>query len=130
MSENTVWVILAVIIVAWVLMQNIRGRKYRVSPQVGKELLDSTKGVILLDVRTKEEYNEVHIPKSILIPLADLESRAPQKIKDKDAQILVYCRSGSRSAVATRILAKLGYTNVKNIGGIIHWPFETVSGRK
>ncbi len=130
MNENAVWVILAVIIVAWFLLRNISNRKYRVSPQEGKELLESTKEAILLDVRTRGEYEQVHIPNSILIPLAQLEVEAPKKLKDKDAQILVYCRTGTRSAVAVRTLTKSGYTNVKNIGGIIHWPYKTVSGKK
>ncbi|WP_019850361.1 rhodanese-like domain-containing protein [Desulfitobacterium sp. PCE1] len=130
MNQNTVWIILAVIILGWILVQTIRKNKFKISPQEGKELLDSTKGVILLDVRTPEEYQEIRIPKSKLIPLAVLKTEAPQKIKNKDAQILVYCRSGNRSAAAARILFKLGYTNVKNMGGIIHWPFETVSGKK
>lgn len=102
----------------------------RISPQEGKELLDSKKEVILLDVRTPEEHLAIRIPKSKLIPLVDLQNEAPKKLKNKDAEILVYCRSGSRSATAAKILTKLGYTNVKDLGGIINWPYETVSGKK
>ena len=105
-------------------------RKYRISPEEGKELLDSNNGVILLDVRTQEEHKAIRIPKSKLIPLGDLETEVAKKLKNKDAEILVYCRSGSRSATAAKILTKLGYTNVKDLGGIIRWPYETVSGKK
>lgn len=90
-----------------------------------KEFLDRGEG-ILLDVRTKEEYAEAHIPNSISIPLKDLEDRFEDDLPNKDAKILIYCRSGYRSEVAGEILQDFGYTNVYNIGGIQSWPFEIV----
>lgn len=79
-------------------------------------------------MRTKEEYAEKHIPGSMLIPVDALEKEAPSKLNDKNATILVYCRSGRRSVAASEVLVKLGYTNVYNLGGIMDWIYETKSG--
>ncbi|MDF2891608.1 MAG: Rhodanese-related sulfurtransferase [Clostridia bacterium] len=90
-----------------------------------KKNMDADKSIILLDVRTPEEYAEVHIPGSILIPLDTIQKEAMNKLPDKDATIYVYCRSGNRSASASKILVDLGYKNIYNIGGIATWPYET-----
>ena len=102
----------------------------KISPTDAKKRLDTEKGIVLLDVRTRNEYLEKHIPKSILIPVDVLENEVTRKFGDKNTEIIVYCRSGSRSSMAVKILAKLGYTNIKNLGGIVSWPYETVSGNK
>ena len=87
-----------------------------------KAALDSDSSIILLDVRTVAEYNERHIPNSVLIPLDELKNRAISELPNKDAKIIVYCRSGARSASASNILVNLGYTNVYNmLGGITSW---------
>jgi len=81
----------------------------------------SHKDVVLLDVRTPEEYKEGHIRKSTLIPLQTLQQNI-SKLTDKSKTMYVYCRSGSRSAYAVRLLQKLGYTNVFNMsGGVLSW---------
>ena len=74
-------------------------------------------GAVLLDVRTPQEYREGHIPGSINVPLQSL-STADQIPAGKDTLLFVYCYSGSRSAQAVRLLTGMGYTNIKNIGGI------------
>lgn len=86
------------------------------------------KSIVLLDVRTPQEYAEVHIPGSILIPLDKIKDEAKDKLTDKNALIYVYCRSGNRSDSAAKILVELGYTKVYNIGGIASWPYETEKG--
>lgn len=101
-----------------------------ISPAEVKKRLGTEKGTILLDVRTSEEYAEKHIPGSILIPVDVLENEAEGKLKDKNATIFVYCRSGRRSVTASEILVKLGYKKVYNLGGIIDWPYETESGNR
>ena len=63
---------------------------------------------------------------AILIPEYEIAGRAEKELPDKDALILVYCRSGRRSKIASEELVKLGYTNVKEFGGIIDWPYEIV----
>jgi len=76
-------------------------------------------GAILLDVRTMEEYMEYHLENSILIPVSNLnEETIESKNIDKDTKIIVYCRSGNRSAQAAHILIELGYTNVYDMGSI------------
>ncbi len=100
----------------------------QISPSEAKERLEMDKEIILLDVRTKEEYVERHIPGSMLIPVDRLESVAEEQLTDKNATIIVYCRSGRRSAIAAQALADLGYRNVYDLGGIIDWPYETEAG--
>jgi phage shock protein E len=97
-----------------------------IKPEEAKKRLDSEKGIVLLDVRTKEEYDTGHIKGSILIPVDNVKEEAEKKLKDKNAPIFVYCRSGNRSISAASILANLGYKNVYNLGGINNWPYETV----
>lgn len=97
-----------------------------ISPQQAKELMDSTQDYIILDVRTQPEYDEGHLPDAVLIPDTEIASRAGQELPQKDQLILVYCRSGRRSKNASRELAAMGYTNIKEFGGIIDWPYEIV----
>ena len=101
-----------------------------ISTEAAKKRLDTEKGIVLLDVRTMAEYTEKHIPGSVLIPVEDIKTQATEKLKDKNAAIFTYCRSGSRSVVAAQALADMNYTNVFNLGGINNWPYETVSGSK
>lgn len=99
-----------------------------ISPEEAQKRLESEEDIILLDVRTQAEYEEKHIPGSILIPVDELEKRAEAELTDKEKVIFVYCRSGNRSNTASNILAELGYTKVYNLGGIIDWPFNVKSG--
>jgi len=89
-----------------------------------KEIMDSQEGCIILDTRTQEEYDEGHIPGAILIPYDEILEKAEGVLTDKDKLILVYCRSGRRSKLAAEDLVKLGYTNIKEFGGIIDWEYE------
>jgi len=95
-----------------------------ITPEEAMQRLDSEEEIVLLDVRTPEEYAEGHIPGSQLIPLQTLEEEAPNQLTDKDAPIFVYCRSGNRSLEAAEILVEQGYTQVYDLGGIINWPYE------
>ena len=96
----------------------------QITPQDAKKIMDSGEEHIILDTREQDEFDEGHIPGAILIPYTEIENKAEEMLPDKDAQILVYCRSGRRSKIAAESLAKLGYTNVKEFGGIIDWPYE------
>lgn len=95
-----------------------------ITAQEAKKIMDSQEGYILLDVRTQEEYDQGHIPGAIVVPDTEIEARAEEVLPDKDQLILVYCRSGRRSKNAAQILVELGYTNIKEFGGIIDWPYE------
>ena len=90
-----------------------------------KRIMDSEEGYIILDVREQDEYDALHIPGAILIPYTQIEEKADEMLPDKEQLILVYCRSGRRSKIAAEALAELGYTNIKEFGGIIDWPYET-----
>lgn len=98
-----------------------------ITAQEAKEMLDSDTSIILLDVRSQEEYDQGHIKNALLIPDTSIIDDAENLLTDKSATILVYCRSGRRSALAASDLASLGYTNVYDFGGIIDWPYEVVT---
>ena len=96
----------------------------QISAEEAKKIMDSGEEHIILDTREQDEFDEGHIPGAILIPYTEIENKAEEMLPDKDKLILVYCRSGRRSKIAAESLAKLGYTNVKEFGGIIDWPYE------
>ena len=98
----------------------------QISGAEAKALMDSESGYIIIDARTQEEYDQGHIPGAIMIPEYEIADRAEKELPDKDQLILVYCRSGRRSKIAAEELVKLGYTNVKEFGGIIDWEYEIV----
>ena len=91
-----------------------------------KERLDASEDVSLLDVRTQEEYDSGHIPGAVCFPNEDILPELPLPF-EKGAEILVYCRSGRRSAEAAEKLTDMGYTNVADFGGIQDWPYETTT---
>jgi rhodanese-related sulfurtransferase len=101
---------------------------HKLSAEEAKKMIDSAKPPVILDVRTEEEFIEKRIDGAVLIPDTEIGVRAPGELPDKDTVILVYCRSGVRSEKASRELVQMGYSQVYDIGGIIDWPFETVSG--
>ena len=102
-----------------------RGAVYvNITPEEAKQIMDSEDGYIILDVREQEEYDALHIPGAILIPYTQIEEKAEKTLPEKDQLILVYCRSGRRSKIAAEALVELGYTNIKEFGGIIDWPYE------
>ena len=96
-----------------------------ITAQEAKEIMDTQEGYIILDTRTQEEYDEGHIPGAIVLPYDEVLEKAEGILTDKNQLILVYCRSGRRSKLAAEDLVKLGYTNIKEFGGIIDWPYET-----
>ena len=97
-----------------------------ISGEQAKALMESESDYIIIDARTQSEYDEGHIPGAILIPEYEIAERAQEELPNKDQLILVYCRSGRRSKIAAEILVDLGYTNVKEFGGIITWEYGTV----
>ena len=96
-----------------------------ITAEEAKAIMDSQDGYVILDVRTQEEYDQGHIPGAILIPDYEISEKAETVLTDKNQLILVYCRSGRRSKLAAEALVKLGYTNIREFGGIIDWPYET-----
>ena len=98
----------------------------QITAEEAKAIMDTEKDYIIIDARTDEEFTAGHIAGAIMIPEYEIANRAEEELPDKDALILVYCRSGRRSKIASEELVKLGYTNVKEFGGIIDWPYEVV----
>ena len=98
----------------------------QISGEQAKNIMDTETDYIIIDARTQEEFEEGHIEGAILIPEYEIGERAEKELSDKDQLILVYCRSGRRSKIASQALADLGYTNVKEFGGIIDWQYEIV----
>ena len=94
----------------------------QISPQEAKKRMDNEEDVIILDVRTQEEYDSGHIKDAVCLPNEDILSE-PDILPDKGQQILVYCRSGNRSKQAAQKLADMGYENVLEFGGILDWPY-------
>ena len=99
----------------------------KISAADAKARMDSGDEIIILDVRTKEEYDAGHIAGAILIPNETIVDKQPELLPDLNAEILVYCRSGNRSAQAANKLLAIGYTNVVDFGGIIDWPYDVVT---
>ena len=95
-----------------------------ITAEEAKAIMDSEEGYVILDARTQEEYDQGHIPGAIVISHEEIMEKAEDVLTDKDQLILVYCRSGRRSKIAAEALVELGYTNIKEFGGIIDWPYE------
>ena len=105
--------------------ENNQGAVYvNITAEEAKRIMDTEEGYIILDVRTQEEYDQGHIPGAIVISHEEIAEKAEDVLTDKDQLILVYCRSGRRSKFAAEALVELGYTNIKEFGGIIDWPYE------
>ena len=97
----------------------------QISQDEAKEMMARDDGHIIVDVRRQDEYDAGHIHGAILIPNESIDKERPKELPDLDQIILVYCRSGRRSKEASEKLAKMGYTNIYEFGGIITWPGET-----
>ncbi len=107
------------------LKEEIKKAEYKkITPKEAMEMMGED--VIILDVRTKAEFDDGHIPNALLLPDAEITQKAEEVLPDKDKIILVYCRSGRRSALAAKDLVQLGYTDVYDFGGILDWPGEVV----
>lgn len=101
---------------------------HKITAEEAKKMIEEG-GVTIVDVRTTAEYAERHIPGAVLAPVETIGLEPPQTLPEKDAVLLVYCRSGVRSRQASDKLVMLGYTNVYDFGGIVDWPYETESGK-
>lgn len=102
----------------------------KIQPKDASEWLAKTPEVQVVDVRTTAEFTRDHLPKAVLIPWMEMEIRWTQadfemsakKQLDPKKPVLVYCRSGRRSAAASSALSKLGFTMIRDLdGGIVAW---------
>lgn len=101
-----------------------------ISAEEAKKMMDEG-NVTIVDVRRQDEYDAEHVKGAILVPNESIESGnnaiAPKELPDKDAVLLVYCRTGIRAAEASQKLVDMGYTNVYDFGGIVDWPYDKES---
>ena len=98
-----------------------------ITAKEAKDMMDKDSTITIIDVRTEEEFNTGHIDGAILIPDTDILEKAEETLTDKSATILVYCRSGRRSALAAADFVEHGYSNVYDFGGIIDWNYDIVT---
>lgn len=100
---------------------------HTITAEQGKKLMQEGQ-VVVVDVRTAEEYQQGHIPGAINLPNEEIGDVQPEALPDLDAPLILYCKSGVRCKEAVVKLLKLGYTDVSNMGGIEDWTYETVAG--
>ena len=97
---------------------------HKISAEEAYEMMISQE--IVVDVRTREEYDGGHIENAVLVPNESIGSEMPEALPDKEATLLIYCRSGRRSKDATQKLLELGYQSVYDFGGVIDWSYKLV----
>jgi rhodanese-related sulfurtransferase len=95
----------------------------KIKQDEAKRMMDEEE-VIILDVRTETEFSKGHIKNAVSLPVDNVNRDANSILPNKDAKILVYCRSGNRSKVGSMELIKLGYSNVYDFGGISKWKYK------
>ena len=98
---------------------------HKLSAEEAYEMMASQE-VVVVDVRAREEYESGHIENAVLVPNENIGSEMPEALPDKEATLLIYCRSGRRSKDAAEKLLSLGYQSVYDFGGVIDWPYELV----
>lgn len=99
----------------------------KITADEGQALINNG-SVTIVDVRTPGEYTEKHVPGAINIPVESIGTTKPSELTDTNANLVVYCRTGVRSKQAADKLIALGYQHVNDMGGIVDWHGNTVSG--
>lgn len=123
------WLLLGVLIVTVTALSACQSNEVEnINADRALELMAEDSDIVLLDVREYSEYVTERIVGSELLPLSIIENSLENAYPDKTTTFIVYCRSGNRSAEAVQIMAEAGYENIYDLGGIIDWPYETVSG--
>ncbi len=108
------------------MSESIKAEYHKIDAETAKNIFDTQEDIIIIDVRTKGEYESGHVENSINIPLDVITATVTEQFPNKNEKLYVYCRSGNRSAQAAKLLVKAGYTNVYDFGGIIDWPYKVV----
>lgn len=110
-----------------VIQENSWENYHYISPDTAKQMMDQKSDYVLLDVRTHEEFLEGHINNAINVPLDEINKDVIDILKDKSQVVLIYCRSGNRSKVASAKLLEMGYKNIFDFGGLQNWEYEIVA---
>lgn len=100
---------------------------HQIDGQSALDMMNNETDYIIIDVRTESEYQQGHIKNAINIPNESIDESVSEILTDKDQLLFVYCRSGNRSKQASEKLAKLGYSNIYEFGGISDFPGEIVN---
>lgn len=103
-------------------------RAQRINAEQFRTLQKEKSETVLMDVRTEPEYRESHIKGSQLFPVDEINYRQQDLPQNKELPIVVYCLSGARSRQAANMLVRMGYSTVYDLGSIMAWPYERVSG--
>ncbi len=113
-----------------VLAFSAQAQVSRIAPKMLKEMLDTKSDLVIIDVRTLEEYKEGHIGGALLLPYDQINAASVAKAigGDKNRTVIVYCRSGRRSEIAAQSLTSLGYKKVFDLGAISVWPYGIQKG--
>ena len=122
---NTSYILIGLAVVGFLIYNRVLSNVPSISSEESQKVL-SDNNYRFLDVRTDGEYSDGHIPNSIHIPLQDIQSRISEIEKIKDKKIIVYCRSGARSSMASKTLLKEGFDVSNLTGGIMSWKGEVV----
>jgi phage shock protein E len=109
---------LAAVLIGLAIFMMWRAGAGKTSPEQARELVEA--GAALIDVRTPAEFASGHIEGARNIPVSEIGARADE-VGDKDAPVVVYCRSGARSANATSALERAGFTQVHDLGAMSRW---------
>ncbi|MEL1222965.1 MAG: rhodanese-like domain-containing protein [Candidatus Neomarinimicrobiota bacterium] len=122
---NTSYILIGLAVVGFLIYNRVLSNVPSISSEESQKVI-SDNNYRFLDVRTDGEYSDGHIPNSIHIPLQDIQSRISEIEKIKDKKIIVYCRSGARSSMASKTLLKEGFDVSNLTGGIMSWKGEVV----
>lgn len=125
MKKTIIVLSLLLFMSACVSNSNKTGYK-KITAEQAEEMMDSEEDIVVLDARTLSEYNAGHIKNAVLIPDTDIKDKAQAILTDKNVKILVYCRTGRRSKLASDELIRMGYMNVYDFGGIVDWKYDIV----
>jgi len=122
---NTSYILICLAVVGFLIYNRVLSNVPSISSEESQKVI-SDNNYRFLDVRTDGEYSDGHIPNSIHIPLQEIQSRISEIEKIKDKKIIVYCRSGARSSMASKTLLKEGFDVSNLTGGIMSWKGEVV----
>ena len=122
---NTSYILIGLAVVGFLIYNRVLSNVPSISSEESQKVI-SDNNYRFLDVRTDGEYSDGHIPNSIHITLQDIQSRISEIEKIKDKKIIVYCRSGARSSMASKTLLKEGFDVLNLTGGIMSWKGEVV----
>ena len=128
MKRKDLVLIMALIMAAAFLLIACGGPGYKqISQDEAMKIMEEESGFLIVDVRRPDEFAEGHIEGAINVPNEGIEDEMLEEMPDKDQLLLIYCRTGRRSKEASEKLAKIGYTNIYEIGGINTWPGNIVT---